>query len=821
MTVEVGFSSLSVFFKERHRMEEKKVYGRGDKAMENLYWIAEYGKVFFGWLFLMFLWPSVVFGGHLKEKTRTYRFSFCVTVQIVIVNTVVLVLGLLHILHQAVVVILFYGIFFHSLWKRRGEFLFAKSGAALKKRRLQRSWQKIAPFGKETSSSAKQSFFNMRLRVREEIWKCRKKLSPWIQNYGMLGAVLVFGMIYFSYGAFQVHSYGWGDLYAHHEWIYGLIKGNIFSGGVYPEAMHCFIYSMSVLFGIRIYSILLFLQGIHVAVFLLSVYLLLREVFHWKYSPVFVLMLFLTVDVVSAEHVYSMFRLQITLPLEFGMHLQLLCVLYLVRYLKEGALLTRRGRTSKFYWDVNLFLFMMSLTASIATHFYIVIMAFILCVSFAIFFLKRIFDRRYLLPLTISVICGCFIAITPMAGALLSGIPFNYSIDWAVNALKGEEARQLQEKVDADRGTDDETEEIQAKAIGTVHREEWKDKGIRFFKEMLPELYRNGYPALYGERRTRWILGMTGITVLLCLIARLSYFGWLKRVCNGYPPLILFNLLFMVIYAMPYVGYPELIPDSRFCSVGHMLVLAVTLMPVDALFSVLLHFCSAFVLRLASVFTVVGIYVGALLLGNYRGLLFYELTRYNSTVKVTDSIIENFPEKSYTIVAPTDELYPVILDGWHEELQRFAEKCTDPEYSLPTEYVFVYVEKQPLLYAQAHFFQGPFWLGEKKYMDIYWKKYSQKYPYSGASQAPEIKASDITEKTIQNVREQPQNKWHSYIRLEERTMLEARVYDWCMRFSEIHPTVLDVYYEDESFVCYYLRQNPEKLYHLGIEEHVE
>ena len=247
--------------------------------MENLYWIAEYGKVFFGWLFLMFLWPSVVFGGHLKEKTRTYRFSFCVTVQIVIVNTVVLVLGLLHILHQAVVVILFYGIFFHSLWKRRGEFLFAKSGAALKKRRLQRSWQKIAPFGKETSSSAKQSFFNMRLRVREEIWKCRKKLSPWIQNYGMLGAVLVFGMIYFSYGAFQVHSYGWGDLYAHHEWIYGLIKGNIFSGGVYPEAMHCFIYSMSVLFGIRIYSILLFLQGIHVAVFLLSVYLLLREVF--------------------------------------------------------------------------------------------------------------------------------------------------------------------------------------------------------------------------------------------------------------------------------------------------------------------------------------------------------------------------------------------------------------------------------------------------------------------------------------------------------------------------------------------------------------
>lgn len=820
MTVEV-FSSLSVFSKKGTGWKKRNGVWKGDKAMENLYWMLEYGKVFFGWLFLMFLWPSVVFGGHLKEKTRTYRFSFCVTVQIVIVNTVVLVLGLLHILCQAVVVILFYGIFFYALWKRRGEFLFAKSSAVLKKRSLRRSLQKIDPFGKGTSFSAKQSFFNIRLRVREEIWKFRKKMSPWIQNYGMLGAVLVFGMIYFSYGAFQIHSYGWGDLYVHHEWIYGLIRGNIFSGGVYPEAMHCFIYSMSMLFGIRVYSILLFLQGIHVAVFLLSAYLLLREVFHWKYSPVFVLMLFLTVDVVSAEHVYSMFRLQITLPLEFGLHLQLLCVLYLVRYLKKGTLLTQKGRTSKCYWDVNLLLFMMSLTASIATHFYIVIMAFILCVSFACFFMKRIFDRRYLLPLIISVICGCFIAIIPMAGALLSGIPFNYSIDWAVNASKGEEARQLQEKVDADQGTDDETEKIQAKAIGPVHWEKWKDKGTQFFKKMLPELYRNGYPALYGEMRTRWILGMTGITVLLCLFARLKCFGWLKRVCSGYPPLILFNLLFMVIYAMPYVGYPELIPDSRFCSVGHMLVLAVTLMPVDVLFSVLLHFCSTSVLRLASVFTIVGIYVGALLLSNYRGLLFYELTRYNSTVKVTNSIIDTFPKKSYTIVAPTDELYPVILDGWHEELKLFAEQCTDPEYTLPTEYVFLYVEKKPLLYAQSHFFQGPFWLGEEKYMDTYWKRYSKKYPYSGASQAPEIKTAEITEKTVQDTRKELYSEWHSYTRLEERTRLEAQVYDWCRRFSELHPGVLDVYYEDEDFVCYYLRQEPGRLYHLGIEEYAE
>ena len=251
------------------------------------------------------------------------------------------------------------------------------------------------------------------------------------------------------------------------------------------------------------------------------------------------------------------------------------------------------------------------------------------------------------------------------------------------------------------------------------------------------------------------------------------------------------------------------------------MVLAVTVMPVDAVFSLLQRFCSDLVLKRASGVVILGIYAGALLLGNYRGFLFYELTRYNSTVKVTDSIIDTFPKKSYTIVAPTDELYPVILDGWHEELKSFAEQCIDPEYTLPTEYIFLYVEKKPLLYAQSHFFQGPFWLGEEKYKDTYWKRYSKKYPYSGASQSPEIKTAEITEETVQDAREESDNEWHSYTRLEERTRLEARVYDWCRRFSKLHPGVLDVYYEDEDFVCYYLRQDPGRLYHLGMEDYAE
>ena len=71
--------------------------------MDMQYWIWEYGKVLCGYLFLMFLWPSVVFHRHLKKKPGVYRFGFCVTVPIIIINTVVLILGLFHVLNSWIV----------------------------------------------------------------------------------------------------------------------------------------------------------------------------------------------------------------------------------------------------------------------------------------------------------------------------------------------------------------------------------------------------------------------------------------------------------------------------------------------------------------------------------------------------------------------------------------------------------------------------------------------------------------------------------------------------------------------------------------------
>ncbi len=739
-------------------------------TMDILYWLFEYGKVFFGYQFLMFLWPSVVFFGHLRNKTMTYRFAFCVTVPIVISNTAVLSMGLLHILDRRIIMVLFYGIFVISACR----------------------WAAV--------------YFRAGRRSCEIF---RSKLCFLGERYSLLVVVLLFGMLYFCYGAFQVHSYGYGDLYIHHEWIYGLSVGKVFSGGVYPEAMHCFVYCMNVLFGIRVYSILLFLQGIHVVVFLTAAFCLLRKVFYWRYTPVFVLAFFVTLDLCNADLIHSMFRLQITMPMEFGLHTVCLCALFLKEYLKDTVSGTAGKMTVRFYRDGNLFLFAMSLTTALMTHFHVVIMAVFLCGTFTLFSLQKMCRVEKFVPLSVSVLIACLVAGGPMVGALRQGIMFHESIRWAIDAMSGEESRKL-------RDQNEEKEEENGEETQSI---EWKKAevlagGSSFIKQ----IYEKGYVELYGAGRAQWIVMLTAAATVICLLAgRRQCFLSMREVCAGYPPVILSSVLYIVVYAAPLLGLPDIIPEGRFFAPGHMMLLAVTLMPVDILFFMLRHLKSRWFLWTVSLVILMGIYAGTIAFGCFRGYLFYEMTRYNTAVAVTNSIIENYPQYSYTVVSPTDELYQIIEYGWHEELLSFVEKSSSGEYTIPSEYVFLYIEKRPLLYAQSHFFTGPSWLGEEKYLEPYWERYSLRYPDSGASQSPQVRASAVSAEEALKDMPWYDVPWFVYLKHESRTVLEAKAYEWCQRFAAQYPSVLKVYYEDEDFVCYYFRQDVgEVLYDLHL-----
>lgn len=787
--------------------------------METLYWIFEYGKVFCGYMFFMFLWPSVVFSKHLRSKDKVYRFSFCVLAQVIIANSVVLVLGLLHILNQWVVFSIFHGIFLISVAKKLN-FQY-RSGS------LREILSSIYRFIMGTSGI---KTFLFRMIGKAAGWLRRKLTEKFhdihshLLEYIVLLAVVLYGMLYFSWGSFQSYSYSFPDMYTHHQWIDGLLEGEIFARGVYPEAMHCFVYCVHTLCGIKVYSCMQLMGGIHIAVYLISAYCLMREIFRWKYTPIFVLTIFLTLDIAAnLDFLFIMSRLQSMIPQEFGMYTQFLCALFLVRFLKSTEkniyVVKYKDKNFKYYWNENLLLFILALADSIAIHFYITIMAFLLCASFAMFTLKRVFSKEHFIPLVIAVICGVLIAVLPMGGALASGIKFQGSIYWALSVMEGEESEEgTEQKSEQETGQkiEEKSEEKSERKKEQVGKKQEDNKSfLHGLKDKILIIW-EGYTESYGEARAKIMLSIMGTTVFLLVIYQIGMIIRQKVLKHSeetwyfqlFFPMIFATVLFMVIEKAWALGLPQVIDASRLCSIEHMLLLTVVVMPVDILFSVFSVFCVEGVLQVLSVLVTIGIYYVTIALGNYHGFLAEYLTRYDAAAMVTNSIIENFQKNKYTIVSPVDELYQVAPYGRHEELLTFVQEIQEEDYKLPTEYVFLFIEKESIEYAQLHLFQGPSWLASTKY--------SERYP--NISVHPDVASWKISEEKARDDILLFEYSSDSYLKPESRVILESKAYLWCQNFSKLHPFKVHVYYEDENFVCYYFEQNPYALYDLAIED---
>lgn len=823
-----------------------------------IYWIFEYIKVFISYGFLLFIWPSVVFRKYLTGKTITFRFGFCTTVQIVIINTVVLFLGLIHLLNKWTMMLVFWGI---MIWSLREYLVLSEK----QKKRFR--YLITGTFGwKHLAFLWKAKFVKFIKSIWFGFWKWYK--IHWVE-YSLLLVTIGYGVLYFSYGAFQDCSYGFGDMYVHHSWTYGLVEGKIFSAGVYPEAMHCVVYAMHILFGVNIYSCILFLQGMHMGIILLSIYCLVKEIFHWRYSAIFSLILFLTVDAVCVNQVFSMSRLQWTLPQEYGFHTIYLCALFLVKYLNDNQEKSFAIKKLKIYYDENLLVFGMALAASIAIHFYSTIMAFLLCVGFAVFYLGKIFTRKHFPSLVFAAIIAVLVAVLPMGGALASGIEFQGSIGWAVGIMSGVDPENdfkpiagtttTEEPVKNDASdvteippTNDtsvitentatnEASDISDK--NTSNTEQLNESIPQVPKEEIPLikritnkfgtifsslktkvlekwdiLFKKSYVTLYKKDYAKIFAIYTFVPFVLGFVYKVIVFILQKifRVKKikggffaGYLSIVTASLAFMIIYSAAHLGLPGLVAGARLCSNIHMLFMIMLIIPIDIIFAVLNRIMVLYndVLHYVSIIVAICLFAVVCLTGHYHGYLYYELTRYNAAVNVTNEIMDALPENSYTIVSPTDELYQVIQDGRHEEILTFL--TTYRNYTIPTEYIFIYVEKNPIKYAHNHFFSGPVWLAQEKYQDMY----SAYQP----SVCPNITASKISEEAAQSRIMYFGKPSQSYSNIESRTILQSKMYKWCESFAQMYPHELKVYYEDDDFVCYYIRQNIQHLYNLNIE----
>ena len=792
------------------------------------YWIVEFIKVLSGYIFLMYLWPSVIFRKKLSGKSLTFQFAFCSTVSILLSNTIILGLGLFHILNEGIVRWIYYGTFFLSIFKEKElrRYIFAHIKRTLSGTQ---GW-KLLIFRQAES---------LKIIIVNSFQQLNKKIKGRRIEYGILFVLIVFAVAYFSYGAFQCHSYGWGDMYVHHAWIYGLKEGKIFSAGIYPEAMHCFIYCMNDLFGISVYSCMMFLGEIHVSALLLAIYCFLREVMKSKYTVYLVLAAFLTIDMVCVDEIYGMSRMQYTIPQEFGLYTQFLCALYLVRFLRRNP---EEGKAKRKVCNDDLFLFMTSLAASLAIHFYVTMMAFFLCAAIAIFGIVKVFKKENFKSLVIAVLAGMIISAAPMVLAYASGIPLQGSLNWGMNVMNGTDTKEgrtqqvqsIASENNAETSSQNESESQSSESIqqesgvqssqsvtseekqqketsdASVQEQASQKKSRKTIWEYMKMVYKYGYAQLYGDTRARWLLGFTLIAGILSVINWIiTAIRFRKLPFELYLGITAASVIFMILYAAPFLGLPEIIAGARLCLTEQVLLLSMMALPADEVLFAIGRRKMACILPYLSVLGVAAIYAGTNYFGVYHGYLYYELTRYNSVVNLTNRIASEYPKQRYTIISTTDEIYQVIESGWHEEILDFYYKSKLEKYYIPTEYLFFYVEKNPIQYAQYHFFAGPRWLAQKKY--------SQYYKYSNAviSEGSAIKSSKISEDVLGEPLTDMGKASDAYSNLKNRTILESELYFWCQDFKARLPYEIQVYYEDEDVVCYMIKQNPEHLYNLG------
>ncbi|GEM_PF-328392 len=818
--------------------------------MEIFYWILEYFKVNITYMLLVFVWPSILFHKFLKKKSFTFRFMFCAVSSVFLLNSVVMVLGLLHILYAVVFRILFYGSIAVSLYMR-----------------IPNKKDKITEAGRVLAGSygVKQMFFNLFRNSIDQFDRSIKDLKNKIKGhrieYGTLALVLLFGMVYFTYGSVQNHSYGFGDMYVHSSWIYGLTQGKIFSSGIYPEGMHCLIYSMHVLFGVRLFSGVLYTGPVHMLVIMVSVYIFLKEIFRSKYTPMFALTIFLTLDVLCIDEIYGMSRFQWTIPMEFGMAYAFMCAASLIRYLRFGSSESRildniykkrngSDKKRKFIYNDELLIFTIALVDTVISHFYASGMAFFLCLAVVPLSVLKLFNPKRLIPLIMSVVTVLVLAIAPMALAFASGIQFEKSIGWAMSVIEGEEKdadengnmvsvsggdRTSQEQSqdgshndgegstgDKDISSEYELDENDTRSPYSDDAQLQQTENSKSFSERISgffdSLYRYGYETLYRHDRGNLVIGLTiaaFIIFLICKIANVVYVirsgddSMRMSLFDGYFIIALASVLFMILYSAEGIGLPSLFARSRLCGIERFLLCGVCAVPFDIAFLIIDKYFPDIVFNVLGAIVTASIYLVILVSGSFHGYLYCEFTRYNAAVNVSESITKDMDRNKFTIVSTVDELYQTIEYGFHEELVQFINDCVEKDYTLPTEYVFIFYEKKPLKYAQFNFFAGPGWLAEEKYASYYDRETGSQYPnYITSTASPEIATGPFYKFPVSS---------KSYKDWLTRTVLESRMQKWVTDFNNLYPNELHTYYEDEHFVCYYFRQNPACLYQLGFE----
>lgn len=157
----------------------------------------------------------------------------------------------------------------------------------------------------------------------------------------------------------------------------------------------------------------------------------------------------------------------------------------------------------------------------------------------------------------------------------------------------------------------------------------------------------------------------------------------------------------------------------------------------------------------------------------------------NEAVTCLTNIIHEEKDFTWTIVSANDELRMGEDRGWHYEtidfLRRMEGSGGNAMLTIPTESVYIFIEKRPIDYGNT---------------------------YEGSGQ---MISRELAEKEL------PHSGGISIYQKENRAIVMSRMYYWAQEFSRLYPNEMKVYLETEDFICYKIIQNTYHLYNFAID----
>jgi hypothetical protein len=190
---------------------------------------------------------------------------------------------------------------------------------------------------------------------------------------------------------------------------------------------------------------------------------------------------------------------------------------------------------------------------------------------------------------------------------------------------------------------------------------------------------------------------------------------------------------------------------------------------------------------------VIGLIISGVYFGGYRREFSrFTLLQSESAMKVTYNIFDEFDDDKWTIVSTVDE-YSIVLDsGYHSEWIDFLAEIENYDQNtsvtIPTENIFFFIEKRPVAYGDLITIN------------------------KGIPSYPRFTKDDATIAITKDYVKQP-----SLYYINQRSSIMAKAYYWANTYRQYFPNEMTVYYEDENFICYQLKQEPYYLNNLAID----